>query len=210
MSIKSFVAATATACAMLLGVSVADAAIIGVTANGQQIGAPGSVADDAPGVESSTKMLGFDERQGVLLGGALSVDGGSIAAGTRIDSHMILLNSPGNQLLDLSATWTFSGIILGVMSDNGGLLEAASNALLGAIGTAYPGAYNNRGFEGGNPDSYSGVGTNMLDVRMYVTEPGDWIRVITASPSDVPAPGGLAILGLGLVALGALRRRKIA
>ena len=47
---------------------------------------------------------------------------------------------------------------------------------------------------------------------MYVAEPGDWIRVVTASSVSVPVPepATLTLFGFGLAGLGAMtRRRKI-
>lgn len=185
----------------------ANATLIGVGGNGAIIAAPTSVADDAPGAETPTDtQFGFDEQQNVLLGSALSINGGSIAAGTVVSSHMIFLNTAGTVFGGATARWVFDGVILGVMSDSGGTLEAASSALLGASGTFYPGAFAARGLEGG--DSYSfAAGSNILSVTMQVTEPGDWIRVITAARA-VPEPGTLGLLGIGLLGVGGLRRRR--
>ena len=154
---------------------------------GKIIAAPTRVLDGA--IASSTHMVGFDERQNVLLDRDLEVDGGMIAKGTRVNSHMILFNLPDNS--DGTAApsewffgaraeneWIFSGPVLGVMSDMDGLLEAESTERLGAPATAYPsGAFFLRGFE--DNDAYHGVGTTRLRVRMSVWQPGDWIRVIT-------------------------------
>lgn len=168
------------------------------------IAAPAFILDD---VVTNTGMEGFNEAIGVVTTVDYSIDGGGvIAAGTRVDSHMIFLNSEGTRRLTHSnVNWIFDELILGVMSDSGGLLEAASTPELGAPGTVYPTAgFPARGLEGG--DSYV-VSGSMLTLSMVVTEPGDWIRVVTASAA-VPEPGVLGILGLGLLALGVARRRS--
>ena len=80
----------------------------------------------------------------------------------------------------------------------------SKGALLGAAGTAYPGGpFGARGLE--SADSYV-IGGNTLTVSMFVGQPGDWIRVITATA--VPEPGTLALLGIGLFGMGLARRRR--
>ncbi len=114
---------------------------------GKVIAAPPEVLDGA--IASSTHMVGFDERQNVLLTQDPQVDGGTITRGTRVNSHMILFNLPDDP--DGFATpsewffgaqaeneWLFSGPVLGVMSDINGLLEAASTERLGARAPIHP------------------------------------------------------------------------
>ena len=165
------------------------------------IAAPLSVEDDTT---VNTHQQGFNEQQNVTLTSDLAVDGGTISAGTVVSSHMIFLNSKGTtDIFDANEIWKFDGDILGVMSDVGGTLEAASNSLFAAPGTTYPGAFANRGLEGGG-DGYTVVG-NTLTLSMHVTEPGDWIRVITVAA--VPEPSTYLLFGLGIFGLIAVRKR---
>ncbi|MDH3634369.1 MAG: PEP-CTERM sorting domain-containing protein [Gammaproteobacteria bacterium] len=127
---------------------------------------------------------------------------------------MIFLNSgPGDDrtlIEHFNVEWLFDGLILGVMSDSSGSLEVASSSLLGAAGTLYPVLpFSARGLEGIPPcpasDDCYNVSGNALTLTMRVTEPGDWIRVITAS--RVPEPSIIALFGLGLLVLGFARRK---
>ena len=182
---------------VLLGVqSQAQALLVG---GPEIIVRPTSVADDQPPGATNTSQQAFNEKQGVTLPLNLSVDGGLIAAGTIVDSHMIFFNIKGNNTKDSRGVkWTFNGTILGVMSDNQGILEEASNGLLGAVGTSYPGRFNNRGLEPGSMDDYS-VLDNSIAVTMLVSKPGDWIRVITLHVEPVPAVSGWSMLILALL-----------
>ncbi len=165
--------------------------------------------------ETNRGQQGFDERQDVVTSQDYKMDGGRVlAAGTLVDSHMLFLNSRGDtRITHPEVIWKFDGQILGVMSDAGGEYEAASSDELGSPRTNYDVAvavlgraapFNARGLE--SSDSYD-VRGNMLLVNLAVTEPGDWMRVITGP--KVPEPSAIAsLVGLGLVGLIGYRLRS--
>ena len=205
----------------------AQAGLIGVTdLTGSDAGRFAAIISAPLSVTNRTvsnfAQQGFNEAQNVMLRSAIDVDGGSIAAGTRVSSHMIFLNKPDyinrSRIIHFGVDWLFDGRILGVMSDFRGELEVASTSILGAPATNYtPSPFRGRGIEFN--DSYNVAG-NRLTVNMRVIEPGDWIRVITAaniSPritalratANVPEPGMLGVLALGLISLGFQNRKKM-
>ena len=212
---------------MAMTAAPAHALIIGVAGPASSAGtAPSIIAAPAHALDdvvTNTGMEGFNEAQNVTTTVAHGIDGGgSIAAGTTVSSHLIFLNSQGSASLShFNVRWIFDGIILGVMSDSGGSLEAVSTFELGAPGTNYTvtfpgsgpaapfparGIENNVGPGGPYPNDGYTVSGNAISVGMSVTEPGDWIRVITAA--SVPEPSLLLLLSSGLLLMGFRAARK--
>jgi len=201
-----------TASTVLLGaLSNAEASLVSVAGPNSSRGAapaiilaPATLNND---VAFNLGQQGFDERQCVLLPSSLEVDDGIIAAGTLVSSHMIFMNQQNNTTGGTDHTgveWTFDGLILGVMSDNNGNLEAASTPILGAPASGYGAPFNNRGLE--SNDSYSFLG-NVLTFNSHITQPGDWIRVVTAAQC-VPDATGLGTAALGFLSLLIATRRS--
>lgn len=187
---KAFAIAVISAGLAGFGTSVAHAALVG------GIPPPASVL---PSGATNSAPQGFDEKRGVTLTAPLQVDGGTIPAGTVVDSHMIFLNpSAGNTINYNGASFTFDGDILGVMSDTNGAREVASTALLGAPGTTYPTVgYAGRGLEAGTPlfpfgtENYS-VSGKTLGLSLTGS---DYLRVITRSvPAVTTGPAGRCIV----------------
>lgn len=197
---KSCLLAICMSLFLIVGAAPANALLIG---GPDIIAAPGSVIDDAPGAENYYQQA-FDEAQDVYLTRDIAVDGGTLLEGLWVDSHMIFLNTPDHSLARDRQTWVFDAPIIGVMSDYSGSLETASNDLLGAPGTFYPGSFPARGMEGA--DSYT-ISGNSIEVFMAVTEPGDWIRVVTEQ-QPIPEPGTILMMGVGLASLVGLRRKS--
>jgi hypothetical protein len=196
-------------------VSSASAALVLVTGPDSSSGiAPKIIAaplDTRNNATPFSGQVGFDEKQGVMLLSSLTIDGGTIAAGVRVNSHMIYLERLRGQgapavVSHRAVEWTFDGPVLGVMSSQGGGREAASRSVLGLDGTAYA-QFSNRGMEAN--DGYEIDGTK-LTVNMRVTEPGDWIRVVTLAPDlrtePVPETGGWLVGMISMLSLAGLRR----
>jgi len=200
--------------AVLLAMSVmagqANADLIGVAGGPSTAGALPSIIPPPPfaldTMVTNLGQQGFDEVQDYVTSGAYSMDAGVLAAGSFVDSHMIFLNAPAGigSITHTNVLWTFSNPIIGVMSDSIGALEVASTPELGAAGTVYPAApFGARGMEGA--DTYSFVaGSNQLLVNMYVSQPGDWIRVVTHA---TPIPGA-ALLGMIGLSVAGVKLRK--
>ena len=88
----------ALAMTLLLGAD-ANAQLVSVSGGDSTKGAAATmISAPSMAVDSTRYNLGqegFDEQQGVTLAYDLLVDGGSIAAGTTVDSHMIFFEQPG-------------------------------------------------------------------------------------------------------------------
>lgn len=184
----------------------ASAAVLSATGDGELFGpAPAVVSNGSPAASDNIKA--FDEVQDLVLMSDLETDDGTVGAGRVISSHMLFLNREADgptRVGPYNATFTFSGNVLGVFADRAG--QNATDALLGN-GIDYSGltGQSARGLEGSDRYSISG---DTITVRFTVTEPGDWLRVVTVAP--VPIPAGAVLLPMGLAALGAMRRRKAA
>lgn len=188
----------------LLALSLCSAAQASVISVDVDIAGGGSWLDYAGGgkvgnnsFDANGVFYTMDEAQNTVLAATVAVDGGSVAAGTSVDSHLLWFDPKISQRVQASVT--FSGRILGVIITQSGLL--ATNDLLGLAGVTYlmPRLV---GLEGADLFSING---NVLMVDWRASTPGDHIRVITATV-PVPAAGGL--LALGLLGLAAMRRRK--
>jgi len=175
---------------------------------------PSTIGDGSPG--DNDNILVFDELQGVTVDEALAavnpfVGGSSLIEGSVVDSHLVFLNrESGSSLLSLGGSVTFSGEILAVFGQVNGTDLDATDSALGLAGVTYE-SFDNRGLEtgGANADGASFVaGSDTLILSfLNVTQPGDWIRVVTAA-APVPVPAPILLFGTGLLAFGAMRRRQ--
>lgn len=225
MRLTSLAASAAALSGVLIGANAANASLIAT--NGALSSA--GVAAEIISAPSDARQFGatnraiqaFDEVQNYLLSQDLAVDGGVIAAGTRVNSHLIFLNAVDGKTTPIdqgvgsnqnAASFTFDGDILGVISGTDGQMLFASDSILGLATTLYPSsARYNRGMEGDPTDGltdndwYSYL-TDTIMVGMHVTTPGDWIRVV--SVAQVPVPAALPLFMTALLGLGFIARRR--
>ncbi len=151
----------------------------------------------------------FNEAQNFTLLSALNTNlGGTVAAGTKINSHY--LNFDPGPSRTVTGTATFDTAILAVIWTRTNLIDSH---FLGAPGVTYlnPTAV---GFETAQ-DSTSFMG-NTLTFTLKASSPGDSWRVITEAAvgggNAVPEPSSWAMLlaGFGLIGHLARRRRAVA
>jgi hypothetical protein len=170
------------------------------------------------GLNEANFQQAFNEKQSVYLTSDLTITNhyGSttILAGTTVDSHIIFLNTASGSASKTN-TWTFDGEILAVLEDDHGLEMAATDTLFanGTYFTGGTGITSGSGFQYqgleiglfGAYDNFSILSMTDLEVKMSVSEPGDWIRVITTSA--VPVPAALFLFAPALLGLLGLRRK---
>lgn len=171
-----------------------------------EVAAPAELVRDAFDVDS---VFYFAEAEEFTLEAALELDDGTvIAAGTVVDSYYVIYDPPVRTWLE--TTLEFDIPILGFVSLGS---ELRGTDFLGAPTTDY-GRFSHRGFESApgtsRRDSIDLAADRFsLDFLIRANSPGDALRIITPHvAAPIPEPTTAWLLGLGLAALGRLRKRR--
>ncbi|MBX3390818.1 MAG: hypothetical protein KF691_15320 [Phycisphaeraceae bacterium] len=196
-----------SALGVILSATASQAAITGVTGSATWLGvAPPSCV---PGALTGPTVYTWDEQQNVFTGGVFvdmvnnpGSSGGAISGviGGNFDSHFLHLEDYTG-VGPFIGSVTFSGQIIGVVFVNTTL--DSTDAGFGALGTAYPTTYPFRGL---NTQSSFSISGNTLKFNLWSISPVPEVVQIRVLTHPVPAPGPLALLGLG--GLCVARRRR--
>lgn len=208
------------ATAALAGAVPASAVIVaGSLTGGSFLTAGGSFVKTNPtlspiigvGTTNVANVFGIDERQGATLTQAtrlwntVPLAGGigftDIGVGTRVNSHLIWIDSPASPSPGTaSGTVTFGSKILGYRYSTSAM--NATTALLGRTGVTYG---NLAPLEDSN-DVLSFSGRTLTYNFASVNITGDYVRVITEVPE--PATWATLIVGFSLIGVAARGRRR--
>jgi hypothetical protein len=169
-----------------------------------------------PNPIGDASFFAFYEQQNRVLTSAVRVNGGWVAAGTRVSSHYVLYDP--TDVTRRTVTISFDSEILGVVT-NGRRLRKSD--WLGADGVQYK-RFRHRGREWRDHYTISADGRS-ITFRMRANNPGDYMRILTRGrdpippppppppiepPSAVPEPGAALLFGLGAAWIRSFTGRK--
>jgi len=191
-----------------VGATVSSAAITGVAGQTTWLGAP--PISCTPGTLFGPNAFAWDEKQNQVVANVmcdLTNNPGNSGAPVfglvsgLVDSHFIHFEQNTAATL-VNGQVTFAGKIRGVMFRQNTL--DISDIPLGSPGTVYPTGY---GWRGLNASSFFSINNNVLTFHFDGPLPTlDILQLRVLTEHVVPAPGSMALLGLG--GLVAARRRR--
>ncbi len=211
MRIAGLSAAVVAVCAAWSG-----AAVVGTTGAVATAPLPASLVQGA--MESNTTAWIMFERERVLnqpvevditsagvFDQLADLTPGAIAAGTRVRSYILHADPVGSSVRTYEGTVRFDEVVIGIIVR--GTRLAATDSLLGGIGTTYDGASEGRGLELNQAGTADEVSLSMtpdrriVGIRWTASTATDEIRILT-----IPGPGTAGVTLLGVIAVARRRR----
>jgi hypothetical protein len=197
----------------------ASASTVTVSGSAIELDPPPLAVNNNPPPGDDDNILWFKEASNVTVSSAVTGLGGtSIGVGDVVDVYMMFLNrdsrTSSGTADTATATFTFTTQILGIFGQQNGSDLVLTDGL--SQTTTYSN-FSSRGIEIGNNGTFSAgggddlithvLGSNEVGLFLRVTQPGDWVRVVTVSAVPVPAALPLMLVGLGGLAFVARRRK---
>ncbi len=165
---------------------------------------PPSLLDGAFDSDSLIRVI--VEKENHVLGANLVLDaGGTILAGTLVNSYLVHYDQVGGGSATQSGSLTFDSAILGVIHSLSNL--GNSDSELGLLTAAGYSAHIFRGLELTTADSFSLTGATGISFSTTTNSHVDEMRIITAA-SPVPVPAAVWLFGSALLGLTGMSRRK--
>ena len=171
------------------------------------VGGGSRVGDDT---FQNNNLYAFNEDQNIVIPSALTVDVGAnsspevLSEETLVASHYVFFDPAGT--VRIQGYVDFDARILGILTSTDRL---AATDFLANTGVTYLNP-TLRGLES-NTDSVwiDSINDNRLRLDWTASTPGDYVRVLTERSvlAEVPEPGTLALMSLGLLGLGFSRRK---
>lgn len=212
MFTKVFVAASTAGCVA----SMSSAAIVAVGGQVTQIAQPLNAQFNA--LTNPASAYCWDEIQNFALDRAVAIDAfspgtynqagdlvtASLGVGTVVRSHYIHFDVLPQTSASIQGRVRFDSSIIGVIVINeNGARHLDDSDFLGAP-TLFTHGNDNRGLEFATDAFRITILGDTIEFDLSITQPGDFIRVLTQG--DVPAPGALTLGAFGALC-GARRRR---
>jgi len=204
------------ACAAGSCASLAGAAIVAVGGQVTQIAQPLNAQFNV--LTNPTTAYCWDEIQNFALDRVVAIDAfapgtynqfgdlitANLGVGTLVRSHYIHFDVSPQSSASIQGRVRFDSNIIGVIVVNeSGSRHLDDSDFLGAP-TLFTHGNDNRGLEFATDAFRITILGDTIEFDLSITQPGDFIRVLTQG--DIPAPGALSVVGLGLFCISRRKR----
>lgn len=204
------------ACAAGLLASCASASILAVSGQVTQIAQPLDAQLNV--ITNPNTAYCWNEVQNFALDRSVAIDASStgtynqlsdlitanLGVGTVVRSHYIHFDVAPQSSASIQGRVRFDSQIIGVIVLNTPSARHLDDSDFLGAPTLFTHGVDARGLEFATDAFRITISGDAIEFDLSITQPGDFIRVLTAG--DIPAPGALALAGTGVLALSRRRR----